>query len=221
MEIILFFSLSCVFTVLGSYILYEGLQDSQRLYWGKITISISLFLLTCICLIVEIALGWSYGVFFVFFLTTLTAILSGVFLGLQLTGWRKLTGLLIGIGFPLIMFLSIDQGFYFDPNSIIRRNGEAIARALNEYHSDNGHYPEKLEELIPTYIDNLKVPEILWGWLYVSEKDDFTIGYVSYIDKMGYIVCKYSKTLPEWDCPTDYSTKPFILEPTPQPTPMP
>jgi hypothetical protein len=145
------------------------------------------------------------------------AVLAGILLAWSLARWRKIVGLLTGMGFPIILFVSLEIGFPYSPDSIIRKNGKAIGQALNEYHADKGNYPETLNELVPAYLTDLREPKTIWGWLYSASKDDFTLGYVSYVDKMGYTICKYSATAPEWDCPLDYSTAPFHLAPTPMP----
>lgn len=218
--LILLISAPSIFIVVAAYIIYESQQGQSEIHWNRIGTASALLICACISFVIGLAVGFSYGVIFVFVLATIAALLSGIFLGAYLTRWQKLFGLFIGIGFPFIMLLSIYLGLYFDPDSIIRRNGEAIAQALNEYHAAKGIYPETLDELVPTYMADLKEPKTLWGWLYVAEQDNFTVGYVSYIDKMGYTICKYSRTLPEWNCPMDYSTEPFHLEPTPPPDPV-
>lgn len=225
--LILLISAPSVFIVVAAYIIYESQQGQSEIRWNRIGTASALLICACISFVIGLAVGFSYGVFFVFVLATIVALLSGIFLGAYLTRWQKLFGLFIGLGFPLIMLLSIYLGLYFDPDSIIERNGDAIAGALYEYHTDKGLYPENLEDLVPTYIDDLKDPGTMWGWLYVSTKDDFTLGYVNDIDSMGYGICKYSPDIPEWDCVDDYSeepfrsTEPFHLEPTPTPEPSP
>lgn len=223
---ILLFGPPVIFLILSTKLLDDGLRDVQVIYREKIYKASGLLLLVCIFLILEIAMDLLLGVIFVFIFTSLVAFLCGIYLSFSLPGWRKLTGLLVGLVFPVILFISSDTiGRYFEPDSIIKRNGDTIAVALNEYHIDKGIYPENLEDLVPTYIDDLKDPGTMWGWLYVSDKDDFTLGYVDDIDWTGYGICKYSAAIPEWDCRDDYSkgpyrsNEPFHLEPTPSPEP--
>jgi hypothetical protein len=79
-----------------------------------------------------------------------------------------------------------------------------------------GKYPASLDELVPIAATALpEEPATIWGWLYTATDDDFTLGYVYGVDKLGYSVCVYSAQKPEWDCLPNYSTGPFILEPTP------
>jgi hypothetical protein len=225
MDIILSISSPSMFIGVAAYILYESLRKQDKVHWKRMGLAFILLICACISLVISIAAGASYGIIFIFFIASAAALLSGIFLGFHLIGWRKLTGILIGIGFPFVMFISIDLGMYFDPDSIIKRNGDTIIGALNEYHSDQGRYPEKLDDLVPTHLAELKEPGTMWGWLYIAEKENFTLGYVEYIDEWGYSICKYSAVIPEWDCIDDYSkgpyrsTEPFHLEPTPFPDP--
>lgn len=224
--IILSISSPSMFIGVAAYILYESLREQDKVHWKRMGLALILLICACISLVISIAAGASYGVFIIFLISTASALVSGVFLGLYLTGWKRLSGILIGIGFPFVMLISMDFGMYFDPDSIIERNGDTIAGALNKYHSDQGRYPEKLDELVPAYLAELKEPGTMWGWLYIAGTDDFTLGYVDYIDEWGYSICKYSVAIPEWDCLNDYSkgpsrsTEPFHLEPTPFPDPL-
>jgi hypothetical protein len=203
--------------VIVTFFIYRGLRNSQSVSWAKIAIGISLILLCCGVIIVEVINDWGFVAYIQILLGSGAAVLSGVSFVVVLDRWRKLGGLIIAIGIPLTLYASLEVGFPYSPNEIIHRNGEEIARALNNYYVDSKAYPQTLSELVPNYLSDLKEPKSIWGWLYVGNDDDFTLGYVSYVDKMGYTICKYSKKTPKWDCPLDYSTAPFHLEPTPMP----
>lgn len=219
--------LPVVIPIVATKFIDEGLRDPLALDLTKIYTGAGLLLLICLYLIIEMAMGMLLGVIFVFLYTCLVSFLCGVYLLFSLPGWRKPVGLLVGLAFPIILFISSDTiGRYFEPDSIIKRSGDTIVMALNEYYSDQGRYPEKLDDLVPTYLAELKEPGTMWGWLYLVEKDNFTLGYVDDIDWTGYGICKYSAAIPEWDCQDDYSkgpfrsTEPFHLEPTPSPEPF-
>lgn len=213
---LLSFGLAFVIAI-ATFFIYRGLRNSHSVSWTDIAIGISLLLLCCGAIIVEVISDWGIVALVQTFFGSGAAVLSGLSLAVVLDRWRKLVGLIIAIGVPLTLYASLEVGFPYSPNEIIHRNGEAIARALNDYYVDNKTYPQDLSELVPNYLSDLKEPKSIWGWLYVGNDDDFTLGYVSYVDKMGYIVCKYSRKTPKWDCPLDYSTAPFHLEPTPMP----
>jgi hypothetical protein len=201
-----------------SYLLYLGLRDSEKVSWVNITMGASLFLLCCGWVITATIYDWGIIAFIQILFGSGAAVFSGVSLAFALKRWRKLAGLIVAAGIPLALYASLEVGFPYSPDQVIRRNGEEIiAKALNQYYIDNEIYPQNLDELMPNYVSDLKEPKTLWGWLYTGNNKDFTLGYVFYIDKMGYTICKYSASLPEWNCPLNYSTAPFSLEPTPMP----
>jgi len=206
-----------IVTSTAAFFFYAGLRDLRKTSWVKIAIGISLLLLVCGWLIALVVSDWGVVAFIEVLFASGAAVLAGILLAWLLAGWRKIVGLLIGVGIPIVLFISLEVGFPYSPDSIIRKNGKAIAQALTEYHTDKGNYPETLDELVPAYLTDLRVPKTIWGWLYTANEDGFTLGYVFYIDKFGYTICKYSTTAPEWDCPLDYSTAPFHLAPTPMP----
>jgi len=206
-----------IITTIAAFFFYTGLRDSQKTSWIKIALGISLLWLVCGWLIALVISDWGVIAFTEVLFASGAAVLAGIWLIWSLARWRKLAGLLLGVGFPFVLFISLEVGFPYSPDSIIRKNGNVIARALNEYYADKGNYPEILDELVPTYLADLREPETIWGWLYRAGEDDFTLGYVFYVDKLGYTICKYSRTAPEWNCPLDYSTTPFHLAPTPMP----
>jgi hypothetical protein len=201
----------------SAFFFYAGLRDSRSIAWTRIAIGISMLLLACGWLIAVMISDISLIAFYEFLFASGASVLAGVSLVLLLVRWRKVIGLLMSIGFPVALYLGLEIGSPYTPDSIIRKNGEAIAQAVTEYHSDRGIYPDTLNELIPAYLTDLREPKTIWGWLYLTSRDDYTLGYVSYINKWGYSICKYSATAPEWDCPLNYSTAPLVLEPTPGP----
>ena len=201
-----------------SYFLYLGLSDSEQVSWINVTIGASLFLLCCGWVIMATIYDWGIVTFIQILFGSGAAVFSGVSLAFALKRWRKVTGLIVAIGIPLALYASLEVASLYSPDQVIRRNGEVIiAKALNEYYIDNKTYPQTLNELVPNYVSDLREPKSIWGWLYTGNNKDFTLGYVSYIDKMGYTICKYSASSLNWDCPLDYSTAPFSLAPTPMP----
>jgi hypothetical protein len=99
---------------------------------------------------------------------------------------------------------------------ILDRNRDKIAAALESYHDDTGKYPERIEELVPVYITEIVQPKSIWGWLYSVDGDDFALGYVNYVDKLGYSVCFISSRNTDLNCMHEYlSPSPFDIAPTP------
>jgi len=130
---------------------------------------------------------------------------------------RKAIGILIGIAIVVAMFVAIRIAYYFSPTVVRERDGIVLARAIDQYKVDTGHYPQSLDELHPQYVADLKSPKDHWGWLYVSTDRDFTLGYVAYVDKFGYLVCVIRSTDRNWGCLPE-ANDPFDLGPTPGPT---
>jgi len=131
---------------------------------------------------------------------------------------RKSLGILIGISILVAMFVALRITHYFSPTVVRSRDGIVLARAIDQYKIDTGHYPQSLDELKPHYVIDLKSPKDRWGWLYVSTNQDFTLGYVADVDKFGYLVCVIHTTNRNWDCLAE-ATDSFNLGPTPWPTP--
>lgn len=147
-------------------------------------------------------------------ITSLFTVFGLLFL---LPGKRKLlVGIIVLMG-AISMLLSIEVGTNFGPDAIIQQNAKVIALALIQYHSDYKLYPQTLKGLMPHYIENLREPSTTWGWVYRKTDDTFYIGYVSYVDRYGYLVCYWrldSNTL-KWDClDPPNSTQLFDLGPT-------
>jgi hypothetical protein len=206
-----------VLVAVSAFFFYVGLKDLQKVAWAKLAIGISIFLLACGWQIAVLVSEISPFAMFEFLLASAASILAGISITVLLNRGRKVFGLLICIGFPIALYTTLEIGLPYTPDAIIHKNGEAITQALVEYYANWGKYPETLNKLVPEYITDLKEPKVIWGWLYTASADDFTLGYVYDIDKWGYTICKYNATSPEWDCPSNYSTAPFILKPTPWP----
>jgi hypothetical protein len=202
-----------------SYLLYLGLRDSEKASWRNIIMSAGLFLLCCGWLIIAtMTYDWGPIVFIQILFGSGVAVFAGISLAFALKQWRKVAGLIVAVGIPLALYASLNVAFPYSPDQVVRRNGETIiARALNEYYLDHKTYPQVLNELVPNYVSDLREPKSIWGWLYIGDDKDFTLGYVFYVDKWGYTICKYSASSPKWDCPDDNSTAPFSLAPTPWP----
>lgn len=203
--------------MIAAVLFYSGLKTSERVLWVNIAVGTGLLLLCFGWIVVATIIDWGIIAFVQALFASAAALLSGLSLVWLLSRWRKAVGILLAIGVPLGLYLSLEVSHPYSPESLIRKNGEAIAGALNHYRSEHKTYPQSLLELVPIYLSDLNEPKTTWGWLYTSNGDSFTLGYVSYVDKMGYTVCKYSAEAPEWDCPLDYSTAPFVLAPTPMP----
>jgi hypothetical protein len=69
--------------------------------------------------------------------------------------------------------------------------------------------------LVPDYVARFKPPNNT-GWLYSSTGQEFSLGYVFYVDKLGYSVSLINSKDREWNNLLN-TTGPFKLGPTPYP----
>lgn len=202
---------------LAAYLLRSALHDLKPRSLVLITGSLMIFARLCYWL-GDFASEGDLAPVFAFaqaILLSIIVLVVGIWMVWSLPGWRKAAALLMSIAFPVALFISINIGYERSPDAIIRRNGQAIVQALEQYHEKTGTYPKSLEELVPTYLNPLPTePKTIWGWLYTSSDDDFTLGYVCDVGKLGYSVCVYTPEAREWDW-LHNSTGPFTLEPTP------
>jgi hypothetical protein len=203
--------------IVTAYFLYLGFRDSDKISSINVIIGAVLFTLCCGWVIAATVYDLGIIVFVQILYGSGAALLSGLALALVLKLWKKLIGLIVAIGIPFALYACLEIAFPYSSDQVIRKNGEFVAKALNEYYADNKTYPQSLSEIVPNYVSDLKEPKSIWGWLYMGDDKNFTLGYVFYVDKWGYTICKYSASLPKWNCPLDYSTVPFSLEPTPMP----
>lgn len=74
----------------------------------------------------------------------------------------------------------------------------------------------KLGDLVPDYVNDLRQPQSVWGWLYRVQNDRYTLGYVMWVDRSGYTICMYSPAAAVWNC-RDNPVEVFPLGPTPGP----
>jgi hypothetical protein len=147
----------------------------------------------------------------------LIVVVVGLWMLWILPGRRKITGMLVTTLLPALLIASVFAGETRSPESITERRGTILAEALQAYRDDSGTYPETFAELVPGYLANLpEEPPFVWGWLYKVEEDRFFLGYVSYVDKLGYSVSFISSDSMEWQYRA-LSTGPFTLGPTPAP----
>jgi hypothetical protein len=152
--------------------------------------------------------------FFMILPATCIALLTGFVLIIH--NRNIILALIIGLLIPLLMFGTYFLAEGYSPSTTRLKYGDTLAKLLDQYKQDTGVYPPKLDMLMPKYTAEIKDSGTLWGWLYISTGQDFTLGYVSYVDRFGYSVDVISATNREWDVRTD--SGPFKLGPTPTST---
>jgi hypothetical protein len=212
------FLISPLSMIAQAVFLYIGFRNQAKISPKYLAVAATWFILSC---------GYMIAVGFVdTFLWNLwnlisgaiAAIICGYVLILYLKGIKKFVGVIFVLLIPLTLLISFFIGSENSPDARARRNGKTlVAGALQRYYTNHHTYPASLSDLQPDYLDDLHEPSSLWGWLYHGEGTDYSLGYVTYIDKFGYSICKISASSPEWVCPDNHVTEPFVLQPTPTP----
>ena len=205
-------------TAIVAFLIWLGLSNPGRIAWGYIVAGLATILFICFVSIQISAEGLGMLVVIEDILAAIAALVAGIALALYLRGKRRLFGIVVIFLFPLLIFLSYQFGDTFSSESVRKKDGSAIAQALDQYRAEKGTYPELLDQLVPQYLAELRQPKTVWGWLYISTASTFSLGYVYDVDKwFGYSVCTLSSSVREWDCQLA-STGPFgKLPPTPFP----
>jgi hypothetical protein len=197
--------------------MHRGLRTPQRRAWGTLIASVSVLILACWCVGLTASIGGLGGAVALIqaSFATVASLITSLWLLWSLNGWNKAVTLLVSFLFPLTLFSSIHIGDTHSPDAVIRHNGTALVQAIDRYHTASGTYPKTLNELVPSFLTALpEEPKTIWGWLYTSSDNTFTVGYVYDVGKWGYSVCLYRSADPKWDCLPN-STGPFVLQPTP------
>ncbi len=207
-----------VLTGLAAVLFWSGLHNPSRISRIRLTIGVAALALACGWLVFVASNGELGGVvaFIGAIFTTGTAVISGLLLLIVFPGKHKIAAGLLLLIFPLALFASIQIGGKYSPDTIRRSDGALVVQALSRFYSDRQAYPQTLGELVPKYLVEIREPGTIWGWLYSAAEDEYTLGYVYWVDKFGYSVCVYKSNASDWSCLPN-STGPFVLGPTPMP----
>lgn len=193
---------------LSVYLIQTGLRDAPRLQWWRIVAGLFLIGLTALC-IGMLGSGGGLVAAFAFvdgLLVACLALIGGVWMLFSLPGWRKTAALLFFPALPAMLYFSLELGRTQSPISKTERNGDLIVQALNDYHADTGSYPEKVEDLEPTYMTDIpgattnRYANWYKGWLYSADGDDFHLGFTDPPGQWDVEVCYYGSQNPEWEC---------------------
>lgn len=198
--------------------LYFGFRNQEKITPKYLAVAAACFIMSCGYIIAVGFIDTFLWNLWNLIAGAIAAIISGYVLALSLNGLKRLIGVMFALAIPFTLLISFFIGNQYSPVAVTRRNGDTIiAEALKRYYTDHHTYPASLSDLQPDYLDDLHEPSSLWGWLYVGDGTDYSLGYVTYIDKIGYSICKISASTPEWECPRGHVTDPFVLLPTPTP----
>ena len=79
-----------------------------------------------------------------------------------------------------------------DSLGITFQRGDEIVAALEQYRAENKVYPERLDDLVPKYVPELRTPdygEKKWDYVYYRDRNDFGLfvwGAKRYLDGYWY-----------------------------------
>jgi hypothetical protein len=198
--------------VLSAWCLWQGLRHVDQVIWKFLVIVLVIFAILCSLFFYFSILDGITAVFNILF-TALAIFISGIFLIVFLPRRRKFFATIMLVGLPLVLIMSMVFGGEYSPTTQIGYSAFIVMAAIDDYYYDNGSYPKELRYLVPNYRPELTDPSPNWNWLYKSEGDKYSFGYVYHIDKLGYVISIFRPALRGWEI-SFKSTDTFELEPT-------
>jgi len=153
---------------------------SRWIWLGKVGFAI--ILIACLAYTIYWGSVWDHtsdGLFGVFAaqLSAPVGIGAGMLMILALRGRYRLAGILFIIAVPIIIYQSFEAGWRVSYHEITERRAARIARALDRFHTREGHFPESLDTLMPRDLLLIQQPVILAGeeWCYEGSKDYYLL----------------------------------------------
>jgi hypothetical protein len=211
----LFFPFICL--LISVFIFYKNRLPSNGNRKIKILAGIGILLPILILIIYwTVAIDFGDAAFILIIFLSILALILGIFLFFMPFRYLKIFGFFLGVIFPVLMFLTLHISNDFSSNAMTVKDGNYIAAALDQFKQDKGYYPQLLRELVPDYVARFKHPKNI-SWQYSSTGQEFSLGYVFYVDKIGYSVRLISSNDRKWTTLENYSTGPFEIGPTPYP----
>ncbi|MCA9905779.1 MAG: hypothetical protein KC547_18110, partial [Anaerolineae bacterium] len=166
---------SIALTIGAAFLFWQGLRDVTRVNKGSLVGGVTLLVVVCVLVgAYSTAGGLGVGVALMLSLySTIIALVTGLVLAFELRGKRKRVAILISVIYPIMLFLSIVIGSQLSPEIAWRNFAAVIAQRLDQYRADYGRFPATLDDLVPLYLDDLREPTTVWGWLYTGSESAF------------------------------------------------
>jgi hypothetical protein len=172
-------------------LVHAGQVDDEPVDWRKASLALVLILLILLLVGCQIGIAsiWDVatdglGGIFLWGLTSVVGIASAIQLGWSLPGKRKLVALAFAVVVPVSMRGAHTIGTYGQwgmlPTVVTEQRAEAVNRAIQRYHKQNGAYPRTLTDLTPRYLVYIPNPLIIPGqtWCYEGGDSHYRLGYV-------------------------------------------
>jgi MFS family permease len=180
--------------IVAARLVHAGQVDDKPVDWRKAILAFMLILLILLLVGYQIAIAsiWDVatdglgGIFF-WGLTSVVGIASAIQLAWSLPGKRKLAALAFAVVVPVSMMVAHRIGTYGPhgqwgmlPTMVTEQRAEAVNRAIQRYHKQNGDYPRALTDLTPRYLVYIPNPLIIPGqtWCYEGGHNYYRLGYV-------------------------------------------
>jgi len=180
--------------IVAARLVHAAQVDDKPVDWRKAILAFALILLILLLVGYQIRLAsiWDVatdglgGIFF-WGLTSVVGIAAAIQLAWSLPGKRKLAALAFAVLVPVSMMGAHRIGTYgpygewgMSPIVVTEQRAEAVNRAIQRYHKQNGAYPRTLTDLTPRYLVYISNPLIIPGqtWCYEGEHNYYRLGYV-------------------------------------------
>jgi MFS family permease len=180
--------------IVAARLVHAGQVDDKPVDWRKAILAFVLIPLILLLVGYQIGIAsiWDVatdglgGIFF-WGLTSVVGIASAIQLAWSLPGKRKLAALAFAVVVPVSMMVAHRIGTYGPhgqwgmlPTMVTEQRAEAVNRAIQRYHKQNGDYPRALTDLTPLYLVYIPNPLIIPGqtWCYEGGHNYYRLGYV-------------------------------------------
>ncbi|MGD2050374.1 MAG: hypothetical protein PVH03_12795, partial [Chloroflexota bacterium] len=114
------------------------------------------------------------------FIPVMGVFFATIWLAFTLPKRAKLAAFLYLLLLPPSLILISGRAQQVDFRQLTEARAERVNQAIEVYFSREGHYPEELGQLTPSYLFSLSEPVIIFGqdWCYAGGGDDYQLGYV-------------------------------------------
>ena len=136
----------------------ESLPQRQTWSWRKIWhISLADILLLTLAYVTYWESVWDQtsdglGGIWLAYQASLAAVICGALMGIKAKRWFRSAGFCFALLTPVLLLGAFWMGWNADYQALTRQRADKIAAAINRYRTQEGHYPEGLEALVPGYL---------------------------------------------------------------------
>jgi len=109
--------------------------------------------------------------------SAIVAVGTGMVMILAVSGKNRLAGLLFILVVPTVIYQSFETGWRVSYHEMTEKRAAHIARAIDQFHTREGYYPESLAVLTPRDLLFIRQPVVLAGeeWCYEGGMDYYRL----------------------------------------------